>query len=175
NVPFFMTGVKHARKFGADAIYQRHTAFNVVGAAVSRLLRLPLVLEFNGSEVWKGRYWGGLRLSRAAELVERINLKAADRIVVVSRVLRDELIAAGVPESKIIHNPNAVDARTFAPEVSGAEVRRELGFCRSEVVIGFSGTFGAWHGIPTLAKALWKVVSASDRAVWLLVGDGPLR
>jgi len=33
---------------------------------LSRLLRLPLVLEFNSSELWKGQYWGGLSLSRAA-------------------------------------------------------------------------------------------------------------
>jgi glycosyltransferase involved in cell wall biosynthesis len=43
------------------------------------------------------------------------------------------------------------------------------------VVIGFSGTFGAWHGIPTLAQALAMVTCRRPSVRWLLIGDGPLR
>ena len=94
NASFFGAVWRAARNPRPDALYQRHTTFNCVGAIVSRLLRLPLILEFNSSEVWKGRHWGGLRLMRAAALVERINLRAADRVVVVSEPLRRDLLAA---------------------------------------------------------------------------------
>ena len=43
---------------GALALYQRHTALNVSGALLSRVLRVPLVLEFNSSEVWEGPLLG---------------------------------------------------------------------------------------------------------------------
>src|SRR6202035_1370105 len=111
-------------------------------AVLSRLLGLPLVLEYNSSELWKGRYWGGLHLVRPAALVERINLHAADRVVVVSRVLRDQLLAQGVPGKKILVSPNAVDPVQFRPDVDGTRVRRRLGLEQDVVVVGFSGTFG---------------------------------
>jgi glycosyltransferase involved in cell wall biosynthesis len=174
NVAFTLGALRAARAFRPELVYQRHTAFNVSGAILARAQRLPLVLEFNSSEVWKGRYWGGLRLERHAQLVERINLRAADRVVVVSRVLRDELIAKGVPTQRIVLNPNGVDAGIFRPDAGGQRIRRQLGDT-SDVVIGFSGTFGAWHGIPTLARALTLVLEARPNARWLLLGDGPLR
>ena len=122
NVAFLFAALRTARRFQPDVIYQRHTAFNVSGAWLSRMLGLPLVLEFNSSEVWKGRHWGGLRLARAATFVERINLHAAQRIMVVSRVLRHQLLASGVPASKIMVNPNGVDSTIFRPDVDGQNV-----------------------------------------------------
>jgi glycosyltransferase involved in cell wall biosynthesis len=173
NVAFFLAALRTALRVRSQAIYQRHTAFNCCGAVLSRVLRLPLILEFNSSEVWKGRYWGGLRLARMAALVERINLRAADRIVVVSEVLRRQLVAAGVSTQRVLVNPNAVDPRQFRPDAGGARVRQRLGL-GSTLVVGFSGTFGAWHGIPTLAAALPMVIEARPAVRWLLIGDGPL-
>jgi glycosyltransferase involved in cell wall biosynthesis len=174
NVPFLQAAWRAARAFRPHVIYQRHTAFNVTGALLSRILRVPLVLEYNSSEVWKGRYWGGLRLERAALRVEHINLQAAERIVVVSRVLRDDLVRAGVPSGQIIVNPNGVDPAVFRADSSGAAVRKRLDLA-SSIVVGFSGTFGAWHGIPTLAEAVPRVLAARPNVRWLIMGDGPLR
>jgi glycosyltransferase involved in cell wall biosynthesis len=156
-------------------IYQRHTAFNLTGALVARLLNIPLVLEFNSSEVWKGRHWGGLRLFGPAALVERINLRAADLVVVVSRALRDQLVEQRLVEpERVLVNPNAVDTAQFRPDLDGSRLRARLGL-RSSVVVGFSGTFGVWHGIPTLAAALPRVLAARPQVRWVLIGDGPLR
>jgi glycosyltransferase involved in cell wall biosynthesis len=174
NVAFFVAALKAARRVRPHAIYQRHTAFNVSGAVASRVLRLPLVLEFNSSELWKGQYWGGLHLIGAAALVERINLRAADRVVVVSQVLRDQLVTAGVKPDKVVVNPNGVDPEQFRPDLDGTGVRRRFGLDAS-IVVGFSGTFGVWHGIPTLADVLARVAEARPHARWLLIGDGPLR
>jgi glycosyltransferase involved in cell wall biosynthesis len=174
NVAFLWAALRAGLRTRPQMIYQRHTAFNCAGALLSRLLRVPLVLEFNSSELWKGRFWGGLDLTRPAALVERINLRAADRVVVVSRVLHDQLVAEGVACEKILVNPNAVDPARFHPDVDAAWVRRRHGLERA-LVVGFSGTFGLWHGIPTLAAALSRVVEARPQVRWLLVGDGPLR
>ena len=174
NVAFCVGALREIRRFKPDAIYQRHTAFNCAGTVIARVLRMAFVLEFNSSEVWKGRYWGGLRMTRAAELVERINLRAADRVIVVSEVLRQQLIADGIQREKIIVNPNGVDVRVFRPDVDESRIRQQLDLV-SSVVVGFSGTFGKWHGIPTLAQVVPMVVQARPQVRWLLIGDGPLR
>jgi len=171
NIAFFGRVWKQAR---SNMLYQRHTTFNCVGAVVSRLLRVPLVLEFNSSEVWKGRHWGGLRLKRLAALVERINLRAADRVVVVSEPLRAQVLAAGVAPENVLVNPNGVDPAWFQPAAGGAEIRQRFGL-GSSVVVGFSGTFGVWHGVPTLAESIPRVLAARPHVRFLLVGDGTLR
>ncbi|GAC1319356.1 MAG: hypothetical protein NVSMB2_14610 [Chloroflexota bacterium] len=177
-VPFALAALRRTRRSAnlkRQVLYQRHTTFNVSGAILKWLLGWPLVLEFNSSEIWKGRYWGGLQHTHLAQLVERINLATADHVVVVSRVLRDTLVAECVPAAKILVNPNAVDPDVFGPHVDGTAARTALGFTPEDLVVGFSGTFGAWHGIPTLAAALAPVVHARPRVRWLLIGDGPLR
>jgi glycosyltransferase involved in cell wall biosynthesis len=173
-VPFSLAVLRAAREVRPDAIYQRHATFNCTGALVARLLGVPLVLEFNSSEVWKGRYWGGLRLTGLAELAERINLRAADLVVVVSRAVRDQLLDGGLDPNKVLVNPNGVEPRRFRPDLGGNAVRSRLGLQWS-TAIGFSGTFGVWHGVPTLAAALPRILVARPHARALLIGDGPLR
>jgi hypothetical protein len=51
NVAFTLEALRVVRAFKPDLVYQRHTAFNVSGAVLSRALGLPLVLEFNSSEM----------------------------------------------------------------------------------------------------------------------------
>jgi len=79
-----------------------------------------------------------------------------------------------VQPEKILVNSNAVDPTQFRPDVDGSTVRQALGLDGS-VVVGFSGTFGNWHGIPSLAAALPRVCRARPDVRWLLMGDGPLR
>ena len=174
NGPFFAAALREARAFRPQAIYQRYTAFSLVGALLARVLDVPLVLEFNSSDVWKGRHWGEFHRLALAETAENLQLRAADVIVVVSRVLRDELVAAGVPADRIVVNPNAVDPARFRPDVSAADVRQAHGL-GDALVVGFSGTFGVWHGIPTLVAALPDLAAAHPDVRFLLVGDGPLR
>ena len=138
NVAFFIAALRAGRCSRPSAIYQRHTAFNISGALLSRVLRVPLVLEFNSSELWKGRYWGGLRLAHAAECVERINLRAADRVVVVSQVLAEYVRATGVPAKNIVTSPNAVDPAQFRPDVDGPASPTNPGARRGAIVVSFS-------------------------------------
>src|SRR5439155_13764032 len=39
-------------------------------------------------------------------------------------------------------------------------------------VVGFSGTFGGWHGIDVLAAAIPKICARAPEAKFLLIGDG---
>jgi glycosyltransferase involved in cell wall biosynthesis len=174
NVPFALAALRAARRVRPHAIYQRHTAYNVAGPGLSRVLRVPLILEFNSSEVWKGRYWGGLHLARVAGLVERINLRAADLVVVVSDVLREQLLTRGVARERILVSPNGVDPTRFRPSDGATALRQRLGLS-SGVVVAFSGTFGVWHGIPILVEAIPRVLAQRPHTRFLLLGDGPLR
>jgi glycosyltransferase involved in cell wall biosynthesis len=134
----------------------------------------PLFLEYNGSEVWVGRHWDRVGSLDLLERYERLNLDAAARIFVVSDVERRNLEERGVAAEKIVVNPNGVDAERFRPDVGGAAVRRELGIRDDEVVAGFVGTFGPWHGVEKLAEAI-KLIPPDVPVRFLLVGSGSLQ
>ena len=157
-----------------DFIYQRYSRFNWTGVEASLGTRRPLFLEYNGSEVWMARHWGRLQQGDLLKRCERLNLAAAMRIFVVAEVERNNLIKAGVPAEKIAVNPNAVDVEKFRPGVGRDAVRHDLGVNSNEILAGFVGTFGPWHGVRTLAEAITML--PQDYGIrFLLVGGGMLR
>jgi glycosyltransferase involved in cell wall biosynthesis len=176
-----------AKRMGADRtyrfLYQRMSVLNFAGAALSRYLGIPLVLEYNGSEVWVARNWGRpMRFAGIAKAIENVCLRHAHRIVVVSRVLAGELLERGVEPERIICYPNGVDPAHFCPEAvaqeSVKELRRQLGIAAEETVVGFVGTFGAWHGAPVFARAIRHLVEEypewlrTHRVRFAMIGDG---
>jgi glycosyltransferase involved in cell wall biosynthesis len=156
-----------------DFIYQRYARFSWAGVVAANRTKRPLFLEYNGSEVWVGRHWDRVGSLDLLERYERLNLDAAARIFVVSDVERRNLEARGVAANKIVVNPNGVDVKRFRPGVGGAAARRELGIRDDEVVAGFVGTFGPWHGVEKLAEAI-KLIPADEQVRFLLVGSGSL-
>jgi glycosyltransferase involved in cell wall biosynthesis len=155
-----------------DVIYQRHARFSLCGAVLARMTRRPLFLEYNASEAFTGKYWNKTPLTRQLARCERAVLSTASRIFVVSEVGRRELIARGVPSERIVLNPNGVSPDRFASG-SGTAVRRDLGLSPEDVVVGFVGTFGPWHGAPLLARVFARLCHDMPRLRGLFVGDGP--
>jgi glycosyltransferase involved in cell wall biosynthesis len=164
-------------------VYQRMSAANYGGVALSRRLGVPYVLEYNGSEVWVADNWGtGLRYRAVALLAEEACLKHAHVVVTVSDALRRELVERGVEPGRIMAHPNGVDPAVFDPARFGsaevARVRATHGIEADAIVVGFVGTFGLWHGAEVLARAIARI-AADDVAFlgrrnvrFLLVGDG---
>lgn len=157
-----------------DLIYQRYSRFNWTGVEASLRTRRPLFLEYNGSEVWMAKHWGRLRQGDLLERCERLNLAAAARIFVVSEVERQNLLHTGVDAEKIVVNPNAVDVDQFKPGSGGTQIRGDLRIAPREILVGFVGTFGPWHGVETLAHAIAQMPRNSDLG-FLLIGSGALR
>lgn len=168
-----------------DVVYQRISLANYSGLRLARRLKIPLIIEFNGSEVWVSKHWGRpLLLPGIAEAAEDVSLHHADLIVTVSQVLGDQLVAKGIRKEHILVHPNCVDPRQFDPSAFSAAdraaLRRDHGIPEDSVVCGFIGTFGAWHGVTVLADTIRRL--ALDDQAWLrtwkvhflIVGDGML-
>jgi glycosyltransferase involved in cell wall biosynthesis len=160
--------------------YQRHGRYVVSGALLSRRLRRPLVLEYNGSEVWFSKHWDPARFLPWLRICEEISLAAAALITVVSDALRQELIERGIPEEKILVNPNGVDPDIFHPNCGGNDIRQLLGFQPGQVTVGFIGSFSYWHGIGVLQEAIRLLLREQEsdatfpKLRFILIGDGPL-
>ncbi len=161
-------------------IYERIAIGNCVACKTAQGLGIPYVVEYNGSEIWVLRHWAKTPLHHE-ELFLKLEdavLHAADMIVVVSEPLRHELLARGIDDARILVNSNAVDPHEFDTlRLTGERqlIRRKFNYKPDDIVLGFIGTFGAWHGIPTLARALPGLIRLDARIHVLLIGDGNLR
>jgi len=164
-------------------IYQRMSVGNYAGVKLSRHWNVPLISEYNGSEVWVAKTWGRpLRYDALATRAEEVCLRHAHVIVTISDVLRDELIERGVSPERIVCYPNCIDPTLFDPArftvADSVTLRRELGLPPDALLATFVGTFGQWHGADVLAAAIRRLIE--DHCSWLtqaklhfvLVGDG---
>ncbi|OQW43935.1 MAG: hypothetical protein A4S16_05480 [Proteobacteria bacterium SG_bin6] len=181
NANCISAGARVLSKQRFDFIYQRLTIGSLAGVILSRTFKTPLVIEYNGSEVWIADNWGLKLVWRDLMLqLEEVCLRHAHRIVVVSDVLADELVSRGVPANRIINYPNCIDPTVFDPAAQARHrqpLRERLGFVPNDFVCTFVGTFGAWHGADVLADAIRRFLAEptppeGKQLRFLMVGDG---
>jgi len=90
--------------------------------------------------------------------------------------MKNQLSSYGIPENKILVNPNGVDPDRYSPDIDGLAVRKQF-VLSGKVVIGFIGTFGPWHGAKTLADAFCRLLQSfpeyKNSVRLLMIGDGP--
>jgi len=138
---------------------------------------IPLLYEMRSSwedaAVSVGTTASGSIRYRLSRSLENIVLRKADAVAVICSGLRDELLARGIEEKKIIVVPNAVPERMF--QVADAEsllaIRQKWKLGDSKV-IGYFGSFFEWEGIDLLIKALPQVLHKIPGTVLVLAGGG---
>jgi glycosyltransferase involved in cell wall biosynthesis len=102
-------------------------------------------------------------------------VESASLVVVVSHVLKDQLVRAGVGPDRVLVAPNGVDVEQLQRyrERSAEGWRAELGLAAAPT-IGFVGSFGVWHGVRLLPAMVARVAEHLPDARWQLIGDGDL-
>jgi PEP-CTERM/exosortase A-associated glycosyltransferase len=115
---------------------------------------------------------GSLRY-RASRSLESYVLNHADAVAVLCQGVRDDVLSRGLPESKLVTIPNAVDVANFSPERRrDAALAAKLGL-DDAVVIGFIGSFYEYEGLDLLLQALPQTLARIPNLKLLLVGGGP--
>lgn len=164
-----------------DAIYQRHSEFVYVSSQIAAAYRIPLLLEVNGIETWVKKNWGLLIFKDLLAQSEQVQFQAATAMFVVSDVLKQELLRQfNLPTEKIHVNPNGVDVEEFSDTIDADAFFQTLPKdlqerWRGKFLCGFVGTFGEWHGVEVLAKAVKPTIEKNPDVHFVLIGDGKLR
>ena len=167
-----------------DVLIVRDSLLGVSYLPVARRLNIPLVLEINAPACELGMYHDQyLHLpSFIPDRLERYRLRHADRVAAVSTALRDYLLtrvaagdAAAPPQAEQIGVvPNGVDTDLFDP-ARWRQPPSELlpaGF-EGHPIVGFVGSFQAFHGPELLAAMTLAVSERCPEARFVFAGDGP--
>lgn len=165
--------VAAARTARPHFVYERHALHCSAGLRAARSLGVPLLLEVNAPMCEEMERLGKLRFPGRARRTERAVLGGADRVIAVTEVLRQRLIAAGAPAERCVVIGNAADpARYGAPaRAEGRRLRAVLGIGPQAAVIGFVGYMREWHRLDRAVAAIAR--PGLDRAHLVLLGDGP--
>jgi glycosyltransferase involved in cell wall biosynthesis len=167
NVPAVLRLWRACQSFRPDLIYERYNLYFLAGTMLSRRHSVPLFLEVNAPVCEERARYGGLALQRLAGWLQRYTWRSADRTFVVTEVLKQLVVAAGVPRERVSVVPNAIDAGMFPAVPYSSQPGRA-------VTIGFIGFIRDWHGLDQVIDGL----CANDLGApvrFIVAGDGPAR
>lgn len=158
--------------FDPHIIYERYSLFSYAGVELARALGVPHVLEVNAPLSREAAQHRDLVLTGTAADLEARVWSSTDALLVVSELLRDHALQAGVPESRISVVRTGVDCDLFDPARASSPVRGQLGLDGKKVV-GFVGSLKPWHDLDTLLAAMRELISRDPTYRLLVVGRGP--
>jgi glycosyltransferase involved in cell wall biosynthesis len=160
----------------------RGAEYALVAAALKRHLEVPIVYEVRGflEASWTGDE--AMVLSAEAAELTRRRLATEDRMMAIAdgvttlgTAMRDELVARGVPEEKVVVVPNGIDPDEFRPRPPDPELRRRYGL-EDRWVFGYISNMDHFReGHTLLIEAAGRLAASGRQVACLLVGDGTLR
>lgn len=109
-----------------------------------------------------------------ARAMERLALKAAQRVVVFTPQMRSYVRQMGAPEERITVLKTGVNLDQFHPGVNGARQRASLGINGDGWLIFFMGWLYDFSGLRQIAASLAQDPGLLDGARLMIVGDGDL-
>ncbi len=151
------------REMRPDVVYERCNLYFLAGAWLARRHGARLLLEVNSPLADEREKHGGLRLAGLARRLERWTWRSATRVLPVTHVLADILVATGVDRARVAVVPNGIDLARFPPRPPAA--------ADGTVTLGFVGFVRAWHGLDGVIEGMARG-PAHTRLV--VVGDGPV-
>lgn len=178
-LPYNEKSLRHILKlidlFEPDFFYLHHHDFHYGGSKLKDVTGLPFILHFDSIEYWVKKNWGKLYFGNLLKWCEQIEVFQADAIITISEVLKKQACEFyNIPPKKVFAVPNGVDVEKFNPNIDGSEIRKK--YClEGKYVVGYSGTFNAYHGVDLIARAAKKILDAIPNSTLIFIGDGALR
>lgn len=114
------------------------------------------------------------RLKRAAVAFESWMLRRFDHVSTISHRMVDRLISKGVAPTQTRHFPNWVDISHIRPSCDGSRYRAQLGIAPDTVVLLYSGSFGAKHGLMSIPAVARRLARRAD-IVFVVCGEGVMK
>lgn len=148
--------------------------------------KIDVIIANNGREYWPaaiGAILSGARIIFIRHQTDKIKRSTRwlinrhiEKVIAVSRAVRNALLKSGISEEKIEIIHNSVDMWKFSPQgLDKNEIRQGLGIGRNDMVIGSVGKLNKGKGVYDLLHAVGKMSEKHPLLKLLFVGDGQER
>lgn len=171
---------KECKRFSPDVLYVHQINNATRALPLKYLLRIPLVFDAHGSSVMEICATPNKPFYKYKEkkikIQEKLILKAADKIIVVSDELKNFFMGYfHTPEEKIELVKNGVDTKSFKPAEPDVELKRELGIYDDDKVVVFTCPRSPINNIAL--KYLFELIPEIEKSVknvkFVIIGGGP--
>lgn len=162
-----------------DIIQASSPALNAIPALrTAKRHGLPVVYEIRAfwedAAVTAGDTTEGSLRYRLTRALETYAARHVDAVTTICDGLRKDLVARGIPASKISLIPNAVDIESFVADTPRDDTLSTGLGLYGKFVLGFIGSFYAYEGLDLVVGALPEIAARLDNVMLLLVGGGPM-
>ena len=153
------------RENGINIVQTHGYKSNTIGHFLRTSGRLPWIGFAHGyiDDNWKNRFYNR---------IDRLALRRADRIVAVSKAMKELLVGHGIAGKAIRVVHNAVDPREAEPDTPASTIRQRYGLTSEQKVIGVVGRLSPEKGQLIFLKAMEETVRKFPRVKALIIGDG---
>lgn len=138
---------------------------NIIGYLVSRLHHVPWVAFAHG-------YTSDNTKIRLYNRLDKMVLRKADRVVVVSSALKAFLEDSRVPGDKISVIHNAIDENGFSHDATPDQIKERHNLQKHQKIIGVVGRLNPEKGQMIFLRGFQEVVRAFPETRALIIGDG---
>lgn len=171
-VRYFLGARAVIKRFSPDVLVYRSTLFNFAPQLIRKIYGLPCVAEVNSIkflEISVASRAGMLaRLTRRAE---EFAITRSDRVFVVSDAIKN-FVDQFYPSEYCTVVPNGVETDDFDPELFDRESLKERLGLQNKVVLGYVGSYKAWHGLDITLDLIKELTNTDPRFALLLIGNG---
>ncbi len=165
--------IRFIKKTKVDVIYSRLGMFSLAPVVVSKLTKIPHIVEVNGVIGEELKMVGVPRVFvKSFEFVEKHIYKFSQRIITVTKNIKKELVGKyALSEKKIIVVPNGANTDLFRP-LNIKRAKKELGLDDKSFYVIFVGYLVQWQGVDRLIEAAPFVLKEVPNTKFIIVGEG---
>lgn len=175
---FYSIVAKDARECNVMLISSTPPIIGATAAFIKKIRRIPFV--YNLQDIFPDSLAGtGLSkkdgiLWKIGRMIENFTYRNADKIIVISDDFKNNIMAKGVPEEKIVVVYNWVDEKAVVPVAKeDNRLYDELGINRDKFSVVYAGNFGHAQNIDVTIATAEKLKDVGD-IQFLMFGTGGL-
>lgn len=164
------------RREKPDLVISRLDVYLFSTWLVTRIFRLPWLVEADSPEVYEYRkfYVHYKKLPGVDRFLERFVVRAANRVFVVSNLIKQYFVKQGSQPGKIVVIPNGADFSKYKSVAKNKDIMQQF-HIGEQIVVGFVGSFHYWHGVENLIKIMDAILEREQNVVFFLVGSGGVK
>lgn len=151
--------IHKASKFDADAIFVQSTppTQGAMAAIIKKKKKIPFIYNlqdvFPDSLVGAGMTKENSFIYKIGRIIEDYTYKNADRIIVISNDIKQNIINKGVPEKKIVVVPNWIDSDLIHPIIKDDNyLFSKYNISKDKFTVVYAGNLGYAQNIEVIIK-----------------------
>ncbi len=152
------------RRSRIDLVHLNSMKAGFYGGMAARLAGVPVVWDFK--DILTDDFFPAF----TRRLVVGVETYFVDRVVANSRAIAEACTNQGMDPGRVQVITNGIDLEIFHPEVSGAEIREELGLTEEHTIISIFSRLDRWKGHTYFLQAAARIAKEFDSVRFLVVG-----